>query len=285
MISSQLSTASLSLETFDRFRELIYEKTNINMRESKQILLSNRLRKRIVALGLQSYDEYYLYITESPDRNEELIHFIDAVSTNETYFFREMNHFNVLRETILPELFRFKKFIRVWSAGCSTGEEAYTLRIVVDETRETRPDREAQIVATDISTEVVETARQGMYRQRSFRSTPPEIVERYFLNLGDGLFQVKDSLRRQVDFRVHNLLKDAPPEKHFDVIFCRNVMIYFDKRTQKRLVDEHFAEVLDPRGYLCIGHSESLTGTSQRFRYLRGLKAPIYQRTEGAMSP
>jgi chemotaxis protein methyltransferase CheR len=280
MTSSQLSIASLSLQTFDRFRELIYEKTNINMRESKQILLSNRLRKRIVALGLQSYDEYYRYITESRDRNEELVRFIDAVSTNETYFFREMNHFNVLRETILPELFKSKKKIRIWSAGCSTGEEAYTLRMVVDETKGTHPEREAQIVATDISTEVVETARRGLYRQRSFRSTPPEIVERYFLNLGNGLFQVKESLRRQVDFRVHNLLKEAPPEKHFEVIFCRNVMIYFDKKTQRKLADEHFAEVLDPRGYLCIGHSESLTGTSQRFRYLRGLKAPVYQTIE-----
>ena len=196
-----------------------------------------------------------------------------------------MNHFNVLRETILPELFKSKQKIRIWSAGCSTGEEPYTLRMVAEEEKKNYLGKSVQIVATDISTEVVETARRGMYRQRSFRSTPPQIVERYFLDLGNGLFQVKDSLRRQVDFRVHNLLKEAPPEKHFDVIFCRNVMIYFDKKTQRTLADEHFAEVLDPRGYLCIGHSESLTGTSQRFRYLRGLKAPIYQRTEGAMSP
>lgn len=265
----------LSSETFERFRSLIYELTNINMRESKHILIANRLRKRVVALHLSGYDEYYRYLTEDGGRRAEIGHFVDAVSTNETYFFREMNHFVALKENFLPELLRRKRRIRLWSAGCSTGEEPYTLRIVIEEAR--GEGCEAQILATDISGEVIARAREGLYRERSIRFVPPEILRRWFEPRADGSYQVKGQLREGVEFRVHNLLKEEPPGASFDLIFCRNVMIYFDKATQRRLVDEYFAKVLDPSGYLCIGHSESLTGTSERFRYLRGLKAPTYQ--------
>lgn len=267
----------LSEQTFNLFRDLIYETTNINMRDSKHILVANRLRKRIVALGLCGYDEYYHYLTRGEGREKELPHFIDAVSTNETYFFREMNHFVALREMILPELFGFKNYVRIWCAGCSSGEEPYTLRIVVDEYRNRIGRGEAEIIATDISTEMIEKARNGVYGERAIRFVPEETAKRFFVPLDSGRHQVTQELKTAVDFRVHNLIKEDPPENRFDIIFCRNVMIYFDKATQRRLVDEYFAEVLDPRGYLCIGHSESLTGTSQRFRYLRGIKAPIYK--------
>jgi chemotaxis protein methyltransferase CheR len=276
--TSQIYIKPLSKQTFNRFRKLIYEKTNINMRESKHILVSNRLRKRIVALGLAGYDEYYRYLTEGDGHVQEMIHFIDAVSTNETYFFREMNHFTALKEAILPGLFRSKKRIRIWSAGCSTGEEPYTLRILLDEGKDILWQGEAQIIATDISKEVIEKAREGIYRHRSVRFVPEQILKLYFTRSRNDFLQVTEELRNGVDFRVHNLLKDEPPAKSFDLIFCRNVMIYFDKPTQRRLVDEYFAEVLDPNGYLCIGHSESLTGTSLRLRYLREHKAPVYQK-------
>ena len=268
----------LSEQTFQRFRALIYEKTNINMRESKHILVSNRLRKRIVALNLAGYDEYYRYLTESENRERELPHFVAAVSTNETYFFREINHFNALNESILPELFRGRKRIRIWSAGCSSGEEPDTLRIVLEEAKGSLWEGEAEIVATDISGEAIAKAREGVYRERSLRFVPEQILKRYFVPQGGGMFAVSEKLRKSVDFRVHNLLKEESPEKRFDLIFCRNVMIYFDKPTQKRLADEYFAAVLDSRGYLCIGHSESLTGTSRKFQYMRGLKVTIYQK-------
>ncbi len=267
----------LSEETFQKFRRLIYEKTNIHMRESKQILISNRLRKRVLALRLGSYDEYYRYLTEGEMREEEMPHFIDAVSTNETYFFREPNHFTALQEKLLPQLLRLRSPVRIWSAGCSTGEEPYTLRIVFEEGRGSRWNGEAEIVATDISTEVIEKARAGLYRGRSLRNVAPALLARWFLPAGADTWRVGEPLRRGIEFRVHNLLSPQPPGRQFDLIFCRNVMIYFDKETQRRLVDEVFARVLDPQGYLCIGHSESLTGTSQRFRYVRELKAPIYQ--------
>jgi chemotaxis protein methyltransferase CheR len=267
----------LSQETFHRFRRLIYETTNINMKESKYILICNRLRKRVLALNFRGYDEYYRYLTEGEGREKELGHFIDAVSTNETYFFREINHFVALRNPILPQLFSRKKRIRVWSAGCSTGEEPYTLRIVIDECRESLGG-EAEIIATDISGEVIEKAREGIFKKRSLRFVPDEVLQHYFVPIDGDSYRVCEGLRQGVTFRVHNLLKAEPPEKCFDLIFCRNVMIYFDKDTQRRLVDEHFARALDQHGYLCIGHSESLTGTSSKFRFLKGLTAPIYQK-------
>jgi chemotaxis protein methyltransferase CheR len=267
----------LSEATFNAFRKLIYEKTNINMRESKHILVANRLRRRVLAMNLGGYEEYYRYLTEGPDREEELANFIDAVSTNETYFYRESNHLDALRETILPRLFASRKRLRIWSAGCSTGEEPYTLRILLEEGRGRLWDGEAEIVATDISHEVIHKAQQGVYGQRSLRLVPPEILQRYFTPAGEGSYQLRQALRRTVEFRVHNLLQDPPPLRSADIIFCRNVMIYFDKATQRRLADECFAPVLDSKGYLCIGHSESLSGCSERFHYQRGLKAPVYQ--------
>lgn len=267
----------LSTETFQRFRKLIYEQTSIDMREGKHILVSNRLRKRVLALGLSGYDEYFRYLTEGREGAAELAHFIDAVSTNETYFYREPNHLVALRETILPQLVAGKKRLCIWSAGCSTGEEPYTLAIVIEEDRQSLGGGRVDIIATDISSEVIGKAREAIYGHRSLRLVPPAVRDRWFTPLPDGSFRVVERLRGQVEFRVHNLLKEPPPARCIDVIFCRNVMIYFDKATQRRLTDDCFANALDPRGYLCIGHAESLSGTSLRFRYVRGLKAPVYQ--------
>jgi chemotaxis protein methyltransferase CheR len=272
----------LSEETFTLFRSLIYAKTGINMRETKQILLSNRLRKRIVELRLSGYSEYYSYLMSERGGKRELARFIDAVSTNETYFYRESNHFSVLENSILSELIARRPMVRIWSAGCSTGEEAYTLRMVFQAGKGHLwpAESQAEIIATDISHEVIARAREGIYGERSLRSLPEHMRLRYFERRGDGNWRVSQELRQGVEFRVHNLLQEEPPERHFELIFCRNVMIYFDKATQRRLVDERFAEVLDAQGYLCIGHSESLTGTSRRFRYVRGLKAPVYRKIE-----
>ena len=270
----------LSDETFRLFCRLIYEKTSIRMRESKHVLVSNRLRRRIVALNLKGYDEYYEYLTRGDHRAQETAHFIDAVSTNETYFFRESSHFDALRSLVLPELSQRRRLLRLWCAGCSTGEEPYTLRIVLDEARAAHRVGAAEILATDISHGVIDRAREGRYGERAVRMVPPDLLARYFLREGQGCYRVSTKVQEGVEFRVHNLLGDQPPTGPFDLIFCRNVMIYFDKPTQRRLVDDCFARVLDPKGYLFVGHSESLSGTSQKFRYLREVKAPVYQRKE-----
>ena len=276
--SALVATPLLSDAIFDKFRGLIYEKTGIHMREGKQILVSNRLRKRMVQLKLASYEEYYHLLTSGKGAEKEMPIFIDAVSTNETYFFREDNHFTALSRTILPELFRAVSRIRIWSAGCSTGEEVYTLRIVADEAARAAGGREAEIVGTDISTSVIARAREGIYRDRALRLIPPDLLSRYFFPLGEGAFRVRDEVRARVDFKVHNLFTDPPPGDRINVIFCRNVMIYFDKPTQAKLVDGVFARAIHPDGYLFIGHSESISGFTKCFTYAAALKAPIYRR-------
>jgi chemotaxis protein methyltransferase CheR len=275
----------LSDQTFNDFRALIFEKTGIRMRDGKQILISNRLRRRLVALHLSSYEEYYCLLTSGRAGPEELHNFIDAVSTNETYFYREGNHFIALGKIILPEILKCKSCLSIWSAGCSTGEEAYTLRIVVDEALNAIGGHSlptATIVGTDISTAVIARAREGVYNERALRFVPQAALPRYFTDAQDGWRQVREQIRARVDFRVHNLFKDPPPGGPFDIIFCRNVMIYFDKPTQSKLVDEIFANALDPDGYLFVGHSESLSGFSCNFRYFPALKAPIYRKKKEA---
>jgi chemotaxis protein methyltransferase CheR len=281
-VNTQAFTLGLPIisdETFNEFRTLIFEKTGIHMRDGKQILISNRLRKRLAALHLTSYEEYYRLLVSGAAGEEELHNFIDAVSTNETYFFREINHFNVLRKAVLPEIIARKRHARIWSAGCSTGEEVYTLRIVVNETLAEcgQSGAEVSIVGTDISTQAIARARNGVYFERALRLVPQAAMDRYLAPAEEGARQVLPQIRNSVEFRVHNLFKDPAPGGPFDIIFCRNVMIYFNKATQTKLVDEVFAKALDPDGYLFIGHSESLSGFSRRFRYVSAFKAPIYR--------
>jgi chemotaxis protein methyltransferase CheR len=273
----------LSEETFNRFKDFIHRETGIFMRESKKILVSNRLRKRLVALGMRCYDEYYRFLTKTEEGMRELPYFIDAVSTNETYFYRGDNQFEALKKTILPELFRKRNRIRVWSAGCSTGEEPYTIAIMMHAAAEGVWCGEMEIVGTDISTEVIDRAMRGVYSGRSLKFVPPFIMEKYLEPQGEGAFGVREWVKRIVQFKVHNLLKDEPPGSKFDVIFCRNVMIYFDKPTQYALVDGSFAKALLPDGYLFIGHSESLIGGSTQFRYVQKFKAPIYVKAQAAL--
>jgi chemotaxis protein methyltransferase CheR len=272
------STPVLTEETFNKFRALIYEKTGIHMRDGKQILIANRLRKRMTQLKLATFEEYYALIT-SAKAGLEMSAFIDSVSTNETYFMREGNHFTALTQTVLPELFRAFPKVRIWSAGCSTGEEVYTLRIVADQAaQKAGNNRSVDIIGTDISTTVIARARDGIYRDRALRLVPPDLLQKYFFPMGGGAFQVADEARKRVEFKVHNLFTDAPPWDKVHIIFCRNVMIYFDKPTQAKLVDEIFANAIHPDGYLFIGHSESISGFTKRFAYCSALKAPIYRR-------
>ncbi|HEY9594859.1 MAG TPA: protein-glutamate O-methyltransferase CheR [Spirochaetia bacterium] len=274
---------ALTDETFNKLRVLIHEKTGIHMRDGKQILISNRLRKRLVHLRIASYEEYYNFLLSREGAQTEMTHFIDAVSTNETYFFREGNHFNALSRCVLPQLLKTTPKVRIWSAGCSTGEEVYTLRIVADQVvRDAGPDRDVEIVGTDISTSVIGRAKEGIYFERALRLVPADVLRSSFVPVGEGGYQVADSVRKRVEFRVHNLFVDPPPWERVNIIFCRNVMIYFDKPTQAKLVDGVFATAIHPDGYLFIGHSESLSGFSKCFVYASDLKAPIYRkRKEG----
>ncbi len=275
----------LSDETFALFQQLILREMGIRMRGSKKILVANRLRRRLVALKMPSYEHYYRYLTRSEQAEEEVANFVGAISTNETYFYRGENQFAALREEVLPRLLKSAaertKRLSIWSAGSSSGEEPYTIYMVAEEAlKSLRWAGELAIVATDISREMIAAAWKGEYSGRSFRAMPARCLEAYFDDLGGGRFRVQERVKAHVKFQVHNLLRDDPPGKRFDLIFCRNVLIYFDRPTQTRLVDEKFAPVLAPDGYLFIGNSESLLGGSRRFKYAQLHRCPIYRLKE-----
>lgn len=277
-----LRHAELNDATFDLFRELIHRETGITMRESKKVLVTNRVRRRLAALRLPSYEAYYDMLTSArAGAAGEMAHFIDAVSTNETYFFRGDSHFDAMRSLVLPELFSRKQSLRIWSAGCSTGEEPYTLAMVILECAKGKWNGEISITATDINTSVIGRAREGTYAGRTLQRVPREILERYFEPLDAGAWRVIEPVRRRVSFSVHNMLVEQPPGQGFEIIFCRNVMIYFDRETQARLVDGSFASAISKDGYLFIGHAESLIGKSARFRYAQILRSPIYRPMTG----
>lgn len=265
----------LSTDQFRRFAQLVYDRTNITLKDHKITLLSNRLRKRVRALGLASFDDYYQLLTdESTARGqhvEEHVHFLEAVTTNETYFWRTTHNFDMLREDILPELlqsFRGQN-LRLWSAGCSSGEEPYNIAIELTEGMKKSGVFSFHIHASDISRHMVEFARVGVYSGRKIEKIPQAILHRYFRAVPDreGYFAVRDDLKAKVEFQQGNLFQHRADRFH--CIFCRNVMIYFDRKDQERLV-QSFYDALVPGGFLIVGHSESLfmMDTPFEFRHL-----------------
>ena len=273
----------LNDKEFGLFQRLIYNESGINLTPAKKELLKSRLMKRLRERSLSSFKEYYQYVTEENTTGEELVSMLDCVSTNLTEFFRESAHFDFLSEKGLPILLESKrknreKKIRTWCAGCSTGEEPYTISMVLAEHTEQLSGWDIKILATDLSTRVLKKAMDGVYAKDRLRGIPLHMLNTYFKK-GDGNlkdhYQIKDYLRETIMFRRLNLTDETFPFKgQFDFIFCRNVMIYFDKQTQAELVAK-FYKHLAPDRYLLIGHSESLAGTDTRFRYVR---PTIYQK-------
>jgi len=268
---------------FGLFQRLIYNESGINLTSAKKELLKSRLTKRLRERSLISFKEYYQYITEKDTTGEELVSLLDCISTNLTEFFRESVHFDFLSEKVLPDLFENKrkireKKIRIWCAGCSTGEEPYSISMMLSECPVHLSEWDIKILATDLSTRVLKKATQGIYAKDRLKGIPLQMLNTYFKkgvhNLKD-CYQIKDSLKNMIVFRRLNLTDEIFPFKgQFDFIFCRNVMIYFDKQTQTKLVSKFYKHLaLD--GYLFIGHSESLAGTETRFRYVR---PTIYQK-------
>jgi chemotaxis protein methyltransferase CheR len=254
-------------DVFIKFKELIYQEAGIKLTDLKKALIQARLSKRLRFLGIPSYRDYYRYLIDN--YNDEKIEFINAITTNKTEFFREGKHFEFMRDFCLPEFdSRGKKTIKIWSAGCSTGEEAYSIAITLREYYPAGKSPEIKILATDIDTNVLEKAFTGVYTLEQVKDIDVSVMKKYFLRgTGDneGLFRVKDEIRNMILFRRLNLLDDAYPMKgKFDIMFCRNVIIYFDRPTQKDLF-EKFSHYLDDDGYLFIGHSENLTSVSTRF--------------------
>ena len=271
-------SAVLSEAEFNEISEFVKRNCGINLHDGKKELVKARLGKRIRQLGVGSFRQY-MDSVRNDSSGAELTTMLDQISTNLTFFFREYKHFEHLREAVIPAIrAKGKRRIRIWSAGCSSGEEPYSIAMLLNEAINDLVGWDAAVLATDLSTKVLGMAQRGIYRQERFRETPKHLVSKYFNVVEkrpDGnVFQAKSSIRKLIHFARLNLMESWPMKGPFDVIFCRNVMIYFDKTTQGRLVNRYF-DMLAPGGVLFIGHSESLTGTQHRYKYVQ---PAIYQK-------
>lgn len=265
--------AELNDREYEFLRQVVYEHSRINLGPDKRALVSARVGKRLRALKLGGYGDYCRWL-QSAAGGEELSNLVDVISTNHTNFFREEKHFEFLQNRFLPEWHRQHaspgETLRVWSAASSSGEEPYTLAIVLAEFFGISPGW--NIEATDISTRILERASKAVYDAEKVRPIRPELLRRYFqrgTGDWDGHYRVKEVLRQQVNFRHLNLLQAHYPfREHFHLIFCRNVMIYFDRPTQELLVGK-LTQHLEPGGFLIVGHSESLNGIRHSLRQLQ----------------
>jgi chemotaxis protein methyltransferase CheR len=255
-------TDSLSTKDLNRVAALIYDNAGIKLDIDKKVMLEGRLRRRMTDLKIDNYRNYVQYLfSDGRHEAEELVLLIDAVSTNKTDFFRESDHFEFLVAKALPELLENRnREIVIWSAGCSTGEEPYTMAIILTEYARTHPGVQFRVLATDISTGVLGRAKQAVYTTEVVEPVPPELRKKYFMrskNKETNLMRVVPELREVVEFQRVNLMEDFSFPEKADIIFCRNVIIYFDKQTQEKLFAK-FARQLNDDGFIFIGHSESL---------------------------
>jgi chemotaxis protein methyltransferase CheR len=261
---------------FAALRDLIRERFGLYYDDQKRFLLLSRLQTRLAKRGFETYGAYVAFLRSDPRREEEWSDLASALSNNETYFFRERAQLKALADGIVDEFLTRSTRVRLWSAACSSGEEAYSLAMTLLESGKIG-DAQLTIRATDISTRVLDIAARGFYRALSFRATEPAMIQRWFRPQDDG-FVIDDRIKRLVGFGRLNLL-DATriaAEGPFDAIFCRNVLIYFDKPTQKRVV-ESFAKALRPGGYLFLGHAESLFHLTDLYEPIIGREAIVYR--------
>lgn len=247
--------------TFDGFKSLIYDRCGISLGENKKALLTSRIARHMRRLGIDTHEEYLQHVMHDGS-GTEIQNLLDAISTNVTSFYREKAHFEILRSYIREQVEHGKGRYRMWSAACSSGEEPYTMAIEVLESLGGSA-RDVKILATDINTEILRECMRGVYSQSKVDPVPAQLRSRYLkkqVSGGETLYSVNDALRKIVVVRQMNLNRVPYPIKGpLDVIFCRNVMIYFDRTTRARILGE-FRRVLAPGGYLFLGHAESLSG-------------------------
>jgi chemotaxis protein methyltransferase CheR len=263
----QVDGDKLQPREFNQIRSMVYEKFGIDL-EGKEVLVAARLGKKMREQGLSSFKQYYEHV-QKDTTGDALTTMVDELTTNHTSFFREAQHFDYLRKVILPELQPAGQ-IRIWSAACSTGEEPYSIAFTVVEELGQSALSKAHILATDISTRVLAKAQRGLYPASRFQQVPVDRMRRHLLKgsgTSTGNYLVKKETRTLVEFQRLNLMEDFSRVGLFSVIFCRNVMIYFDRETQQNLVNRLAAQ-LEPGGYLLIGHAESLNGIEHPLKYL-----------------
>ena len=267
----------LKPKEFEQISKFVYRQAGIRLKKGKEELVRTRLGKRIISLGLESFQDYFRLVQQDGS-GTELTLMLDALTTNKTSFYREEDHFQFLREKIFPAIQPLRR-IRIWSAGCSTGEEPVTIALEARERFADLGRRDFRILATDLSTAVLQKAKEGIFAQGSVQSLPRPLVRKYFQpcnEAGPGHYRLCQSALSMIVFARLNLMEKWPLKGPFQFIFCRNVMIYFDKPTQERLVNR-FHKLICPGGYLLIGHSESLTGLSHPYRFIQ---PAVFQKVE-----
>ena len=265
----------LSDEEFNLFRNVIYAESGITFSSTNRSILDSRLKERVREKGLNSVQEYYRLITSN---REEMKSLLDSVTTNLTRFFRNQPHFDAFENYVIPHLVEQKKVmldkkIRIWSAGCSTGEEPYTIAMILKDILPMGFDFE--IMASDISLKSLMVGQQGFYPESRIQGIPPEYLSKYFIKTENG-YQVCKELISTIKFDYHNLRNDSGM-RNLDIVFCRNVLIYFDEAAQKACIDR-FWDAMGKKSYLFIGHSESLFGMDTKFEFLKTDWACLYQK-------
>lgn len=276
-------TAILTPKMFNKFGRFVTDTLGIKMPDSKRTMLQSRLQKRLRQLGLNSFEAYYDFVFSQEGREKELSNLLDIVTTNKTDFYREPRHYDVLTRNVLPALLQNKGIgvhrpLKIWSAGCSTGAEPYTLTMVLSEFAQRTGGFLFNILATDICTQVLEKAMTAIYDERDAAPIPAAIKKKYLLRSKDRSkprIRIVPELRRLVQFRQLNLMDaDYGMRETMDIILCRNVIIYFDRETQYAVLSR-LCRCLRPRGYLFMGHSETLNGFDLP---LRQVAATVYQK-------
>jgi chemotaxis protein methyltransferase CheR len=278
------SGAALSIQTFERWREYIYSNCGIYFQDNKKYLLESRLLKRLNTLNLKSYEEYFDYINSGAGRLSEQKQLFEAITINETYFFRNQPQLDALSQRIIPEIIKqkqsgFNKRIRIWSAASSSGEEAYSIAILINDLIKPKfPQFQFEIIGTDISYDVVQKAKQGVYKEYSVRNTPVFYLKKYFEKDGNQ-FILDPKIKSMVRFNELNLYDNVRMRTmtNFDVVLCANVLIYFDMKSKVKVVS-HLYNSLNKNGYLFIGYSETLHGISQAFKLVSFPKTIAYKK-------
>jgi chemotaxis protein methyltransferase CheR len=275
-------TIPLPDDIFRLLRDFIHDYCGIFFDDGSKFLLERRLNRRLEQHQLRNFAEYYHFLRYDRRREDEIVVLVDNLTTNETYFFRENAQLRAFSEEILPELRQqnaARRRLRIWSAGCSTGEEPYTIAILVLESGDWWRDWQVEILGSDINQRVLHTARKGVYKQGSHRATPPDMLRKYFVEEGKGDYRISDAVRQFVSFSYVNLLDPYKTSliRDLDIVFCRNVIIYFDREAKKKVIASFYDKLRDG-GFLLLGHSESLINISPAFT-LRTLRNDmVYQK-------
>lgn len=274
----------MSSQAFVKWRSYIYEKCGIYFQDNKKYLLESRLKKRVTYLGLSSFESYLEYMKSNTSGTREEKYLYEAITINETFFFRNQPQLDALVTTVVPEILERKEKtqnnkLRIWSAGSSTGEEAYSLAIVINELlKPSYPNLQLEIVGSDISHSVIEAAGQGVYKEYSIRTTPAFYLKKYFKPNGSG-YEINSNIRDMVSFKTMNLYNEISVRAmfNFDIIYCANVLIYFDLNSKTKVI-KNLYNSLARGGYLFIGYSETLHGVSKAFKVVSFPKTIGYKK-------